>query len=162
MRKEDQAMDIRVETFPNYRLAYVRQIGPYGPANVQAMEELKSWAREKKLLTEPAVLFGIPQDNPQITPPEKCRYDACITITAEDQIDDFVSESKLDGGDYAIFRINHTAEDIQRAWVEIFPALHRMGLQTANKPILEKYTDDLVNNHLCELCVPIKKEPPFL
>nr|WP_033404060.1 GyrI-like domain-containing protein [Paenibacillus fonticola] len=155
-------MDIRVETFPNYRLAYVRQIGPYGPANVQAMEELKSWAREKKLLTEPAVLFGIPQDNPQITPPEKCRYDACITITEEDQIDDFVSESKLDGGDYAIFRINHTAEDIQRAWVEIFPALHRMGLQTANKPILEKYTDDLVNNHLCELCVPIKKEPPFL
>lgn len=90
-------MDVRVETLPSYRLAYVRQIGPYGPANVQAMEELKSWAREKGLLTESAVLFGIPQDNPQITPPEQCRYDACITITEEEQMDDFVCESKLDG-----------------------------------------------------------------
>ncbi|GAA0136226.1 GyrI-like domain-containing protein [Paenibacillus sp. YSY-4.3] len=151
-------MDIRVETLPNYRLAYVRQIGPYGPANVQAMEELKSWAKEKKLLTEPAILFGIPQDNPQITPPEKCRYDACITITEEYQIDDFVCESKLVGGDYAIFRIKHTAEDIQRAWAEIFPALHSIGLQPDNKPILEKYTGDLVNHHFCEICVPIKKE----
>jgi hypothetical protein len=43
-------MDIRVETLPNYRIAYVRQIGPYGPANLQVMQELKRWAMEKNYL----------------------------------------------------------------------------------------------------------------
>ncbi|USG66123.1 GyrI-like domain-containing protein [Brevibacillus ruminantium] len=147
-------MDIRVETLPNYRLAYVRQIGPYGPANVQAMEKLKSWAMGKGLLTESAILFGIPQDNPQATLPEKCRYDACIAITKDYQIDDLVCESELYGGDYVIFKIKHTAEDIQRAWAEMFPALHSMGYHIDNKPILEKYTGDMVNNDFCEICVP--------
>lgn len=68
----------------------------------------------KKLLTESAILLGIPQDDPQTTLPEKCRYDACIVITKDDIIDD-------------------------------------------NKPILEKYTGNMVNNDFCEICVPIKR-----
>ncbi|MFC7560727.1 hypothetical protein ACFQ5D_00200 [Paenibacillus farraposensis] len=94
-----------METLPNYRIAYVRQVGPYGPA-------------------ESAILLGIPQDNPQTTPPEKCRYDACIVIAA---------------------------------WAEIFPTLHKMGFHIDNKPILEKYTGNMVNNDFCEICVPIKR-----
>jgi DNA gyrase inhibitor len=156
MRREDQAMESRVETLPDYRIAYVRQIGPYGPANVQAMEELKRWAMEKRLLNESAILLGIPQDNPQTTLPEKCRYDACIVITKEEQIDHSVRESVLFGGEYVVFKIKHTAEDIIRAWAGINPALHHMGVLMDNKPILEKYTGDMVNNDYCEICVPIK------
>ncbi len=149
-------MDIRVETLPNYRIAYVRQIGPYGPANVQVMQELKSWAIEKKILTESAILFGIPHDNPQTTLPEKCRYDACIVIAKDDpKIDDLVNESELFGGEYVIFKIKHTAEDVQRAWTEIFPAIHNMGFHLDDKPILEKYSGN--NNDFCEICVPIKR-----
>lgn len=148
-------METRVETLPNYRIAYVRQIGPYGPANLQAMQELKKWAMEKGLLTESAILFGIPQDNPQTTVPEKCRYDACIAITKDEQIDDLVCESEIDGGDYVIFTIKHTAEEVQRAWTEIFPAIHNMGYQIDNKPILEKYSGDMLKNDFCEICVPI-------
>jgi DNA gyrase inhibitor len=148
-------MDIKIETLPNYRIAYVRQIGPYGPANVQVMQELKRWAMEKKLLAESAILFGIPQDNPQTTLPEKCRYDACIVIAKDNQIDDFVNESELFGGEYVILKIKHTAEDVQRAWSEIFPAIHEMGFYPDDKPVLEKYSGN--NNDFCEICVPIKR-----
>ncbi|MEK4515636.1 GyrI-like domain-containing protein [Paenibacillus sp. FSL H8-0122] len=43
-------MNIQLESIPAKRIAYVRQAGPYGPANVQAMEQLKGWAREQGLL----------------------------------------------------------------------------------------------------------------
>lgn len=31
-------MNLKVEILPKYRIAYVRQVGPYGPGNIQAME----------------------------------------------------------------------------------------------------------------------------
>ncbi len=43
-------MDINIEMIPSYKIAYIRRIGPYGSDNVQIMEQLKSWAREKKLI----------------------------------------------------------------------------------------------------------------
>lgn len=149
-------MNITVETLPKYRIAYVRQVGPYGPANIQAMEKLKKWAEEKNLLTESAIILGIPQDNPETTIPENCRYDACIVVSMDYQIDDSVYESELSGGKYLICKVKHTAEDIQKAWAEIFPALQSSGYQIDNKPVLERYAGTMVNNDFCEICVPVK------
>ncbi|MGG0239187.1 AraC family transcriptional regulator [Bacillus rhizoplanae] len=148
-------MNIKVETLPKYRIAYVRQVGPYGPANIQAMEKLKKWAEEKNLVKS-AIILGIPQDNPETTLPENCRYDACIVISKDYQIDDSICESELSGGKYVICKVKHTAEDIQKAWAEIFPALQNSGYQIDNKPILERYTSDMINNDYCEICVPVK------
>lgn len=106
-------MNIKVETLPKYRIAYVRQVGPYGPANIQAMEKLKKWAEEKNI-TKSAIILGIPQDNPETTLPENCRYDACIVIPKDYQIDDSIYESELSGGKYVICKVKHTAEDIQK------------------------------------------------
>lgn len=149
-------MNTKVETLSKYRIAYVRQIGPYGPANAQAMEKLKRWAKEKNLLTESAIILGIPQDNPETTLPENCRYDACIVISKDYQIDDSICESELPGGKYVIRKVKHTAEDIQKAWSEIFLSLQSSGYQIDNKPILERYTGDMINNDFCEICVPVK------
>ncbi|PXW83848.1 hypothetical protein DFR56_114133 [Pseudogracilibacillus auburnensis] len=33
-------MNFQVETLPNYRIAYMRKIGPYGSTNAQAMERI--------------------------------------------------------------------------------------------------------------------------
>ncbi|WP_055106799.1 AraC family transcriptional regulator [Paenibacillus ihumii] len=150
-------MDIKVETLPNYRLAYVRQVGPYGPANIQAMEKLKKWAKAKDLLTESAILFGIPQDNPETTPTDSCRYDACIVIAKDLPIDSSVQEGELSGGEYVICRIKHTAEEIERTWQEIFPALHSRGYQIdSSHPILERYAGHMLMNDLCEICIPVQ------
>ncbi|WP_017153032.1 AraC family transcriptional regulator [Bacillus bingmayongensis] len=148
-------MNMKVETLPKYRIAYVRQVGPYGPASIQAMEKLKKWAVEKNL-AKSAIILGIPQDNPETTLPENCRYDACIVISKDYQIDDSICESELSGGKYVIYKVKHTAEDIHKAWAEIFPALQNSGYQIDNKPILERYTADMINNHYCEICVPVK------
>ncbi|MGW8957391.1 AraC family transcriptional regulator [Paenibacillus sp. NPDC055715] len=90
-------MNMKVETLPKYRIAYVRQIGPYGPANIQAMKKLKKWAEENNLLTESAIILGIPQDNPDTTLPENCRYDACIVISKNFQMDNKAILEKYTG-----------------------------------------------------------------
>ncbi|MGG2067563.1 AraC family transcriptional regulator [Bacillus sp. S14(2024)] len=147
-------MKFKVETLPNYRIAYVRRVGPYGPANIDVMGKLKEWAKEKNLLKS-AILLAIPQDNPETTLPENCRFDACIVISKDYQIDDSICESELSGGKHLIFEVKHTAEDIQKAYVDIFPALQSNGYQIDNKPILERYTGDTINNPYCEICVPV-------
>ncbi|MGG3574074.1 GyrI-like domain-containing protein [Bacillus gobiensis] len=149
-------MNIKIETLPKYRIAYVRQVGPYGPDNVQAMKKLKNWAEENNLLAETAIILGISQDNPETTSPENCRYDACIVISNNYQINDSVSESELPGGKYAIYKVKHTAEDIQKAWTEIFSELLNRGYQIDTKPIFERYIDDMVYSDCCEICVPVK------
>lgn len=91
-------MEMVIENLPSYRIAYVRQVGPYGPANAQAMNTLKQWADKNQLLHESATLLGIPQDDPATTPPEKCRYDACIVITESERLEDeFVEIGELSG-----------------------------------------------------------------
>lgn len=152
-------MEFHIENLPTSRIAYVRQVGPYGPANSQAMETLKTWARSKGLLTVSTILFGIPQDNPETTLPSQCRYDACIVISEEYGLDEsapHLEEAELPGGPYLVCKVKHTAEDMKQAWTEIFPYLQSNGCIMDNKPIMERYAGDLLLLDFCEICVPVK------
>ncbi|OAS87965.1 MULTISPECIES: AraC family transcriptional regulator [Metabacillus] len=151
-------MYANVENIPKYRIAYVRQVGPYGPNNIQAMEKLKKWAEENNLIKS-AIILGIPQDNPETTLPENCRYDACIAISEDFQLNDSICESEISGGKYVISKVKHTVEDIQKAWAEILSTIQNSEYQIDNKPILERYTGDMINNGYCEICVPVKSLP---
>ncbi|MUK90629.1 DNA gyrase inhibitor [Ornithinibacillus sp. L9] len=148
-------MKFKAETLPNCRIAYVRRVGPYGPANIKVMEKLKKWAKEKNLL-ESATLLTIAHDNPDTTPPDNCRFDAGIVISKDYLFDDSICESELSGGKYLIYEVNHTSVDIQKAYASIFPSLQNNGYLLDNKPIIERYTGDLVTNPYCEICVPVK------
>lgn len=149
-------MNIKIETLPKYRIAYMRRIGPYGSANNQTMEKLKNWAKANNLFPKSSIILGISHDNPETTLPENCRYDVGIVISNDYQIDDSVEESEFSGGKYAIFKVKHTAEDIQKAWSEIFSMLPNSGFQIDDRPIFERYIEEMVSNHYCEICIPIK------
>jgi DNA gyrase inhibitor GyrI len=59
--------------------------------------------------------------------------------------------------EYAIFEIEHTAEAVQKAWSEIFQKSNENGCQMDyTKPIIERFASKMVNNHKCEICVPIR------
>lgn len=149
-------MNIQFETILATRIAYVRRTGPYGPENALAMEQLKQWAREQGLLQGTAVIWGIPQDNPATTLPEHCRYDACISLPEHPPAWTSVTYGVLPGGTYVVVTIRHTAEAVQQAWAEILPALSRSGhTPDRQRPVMERYTEDMVSRHLCELCFPV-------
>ena len=150
-------MEINIEMIPAYKIAYMRKIGPYGSENVILMEALKSWVKEKNLLNESSIILGIAQDNPEFTEPKACRYDVCLVVSEEFKVDDEnINFGEIKGGKYCVFKISHTAEAMQKAWINIFPELLKRNYEfDAKRPILERYAMQLVNNHYCEICVPI-------
>lgn len=150
-------MEMKIETTPAYKIAYIRHIGPYGTGNIQTMENLKKWANSRHLLNDESIILGVAQDNPETTKPECCRYDVCLVLSDEDSTrDNDVSYGTIVGGKYAVFIIEHTAQAVQKAWGSIFPELQMQGCQNdAARPILERYAAKMVKNHKCEICVPV-------
>jgi len=157
-RKE---MNVRIEEFPAYRVAYMRQIGPYGPGNFQLMQRLKKWAVTRGLLDESSIIMGIAHDNPAVTAADKCRYDCGIAISNDYKLEAEINENRMPGGKHAVFEIDHSSEAIARAWNEILTVwLPESGFQIDDKPLFERYTgasaDVTIVPEKCEICVPVK------
>lgn len=148
-------MKYTIEEIVPQKIAYMRRTGSYGVENLKLMQELKKWAMNKNIFKN-STIYGIAQDGAD-TPPEKCRYDVCIVVEDESILDNNVMIGKLQGGKYAIFTINHTAEDVQEFWQSAFEILKENNIQyDFSKPILERYKENLVNNGKCEFCVPLE------
>nr|WP_172251921.1 GyrI-like domain-containing protein [Saccharibacillus deserti] len=156
-------MTFTIEHMPTARMIFARKTGPYGPGNQETMEYLKAWARRRNLLRESATLLGIAQDNPQHTPPEQCRYDACLIIreAGASEIGDLQDTSlrlgEFPGGTYAVFKTAHTPQGVNEVWSSAFPALLEAGIRLDERPTVERYTGSLLPEGLCELCVPIRQ-----
>lgn len=150
-------MNMNIETIPSCSIAYIRQIGAYGEKNTRTMEQLKHWAKANNLMNSKSVIFGVAHDNPQTTPNENCRYDACILLTNENfATGGNVQLGEIAGGKYAVFTVKHTAEAVEQAWAEFLPVLSDSScIPDTTRPILERYAAERVEQHFCEICVPI-------
>ena len=154
-------MNISIITLPPVRVAYMRHIGPYGPSVSQFWQErFLPWRRAHGL--DHAPCYGIGYDDPDITPAEKCRYDACVAVP-----DDFVprnpvSITHLPGGRYAVADFKGNGSAIHMAWTTFLRDwLPSSGMQPDEKPFFEYYPGDdsydpQTGMLVCQLCVPVK------
>ena len=114
-------MDTRTETMQPCTIAYMRRTGAYGIECKAVMEQLKSWAKQTNNLNDDSIILGIALDNPEVTAPESCRYDACLVVSNNFHTDDGnVHTRKLNGGKYCVFTVAHTTEAIRQAWSTMF------------------------------------------
>lgn len=145
------------EKIKTSHVLYMRRIGAYGRDNYILMNNFKDWLKANNLFCDDTVILAVPLDDPNITDPQKCRYDVCMIDVAARKIEtDEVKSRQIDGGKYVIFLIAHTPEAVQRAWIECFGELRKHGYSyDASRPVMERYAKKLVDNHYCELCVPI-------
>ena len=148
-------MTITIEQLPESRIAYFRSVGAYGEKqNKELMESFKQWVKSNGVFHNSTIL-GIPQDNPQITPKEQCRYDICVMISNDFHVTKPAHVGKFSGGKYAVFLLDHTKEAISEFWVNIFSEIERNNLSIREQPIIERYTSQMIDRHLCEILVPI-------
>lgn len=153
-------MNFTTELMPDLELIYIRRTGAYGPENIGLMETFKKWADKYDLLTDEAILLGIPHDDPSMTPADECRYDVgLISESFNEAPVKLVQELSLTSypaGKYVVLTIPHTIEALAYAWAHVFTKLLDSGYSLdSSRPAFERYRILLVNNHLCELCVPI-------
>ena len=150
-------MDTRTETMQPCTIAYMRRTGAYGIECKAVMEQLKSWTKQTNNLNDDSIILGIALDNPEVTAPESCRYDACLVVSNNFHTDaDNVHTRKLNGGKYSVFTVTHTTEAIQQAWSTMFTEISTLGYSLDfSRLIIERYAMKMISKHLCELCVPI-------
>ncbi|MDD6771649.1 AraC family transcriptional regulator [Inconstantimicrobium porci] len=150
-------MNLEIEEIKQLRIAYIRKIGPYGEENYTTMKKIKTWAKDNNLFNDDLIILGIAEDNPAVTKPEECRYDTCAIIAEDYHVNDnAVSEGRIVGGRYAVFKVEHTAEAVQKAWSCIFEEISNHGCNMdGTRPIIERYKVGMVNSGYCEICVPI-------
>ncbi|WP_419735584.1 AraC family transcriptional regulator [Pseudomonas sp. COR18] len=158
---EDMTMDVTLEDIPPTRIAYMRYTGPYGPGiGTFWRETFAPWMERNGLMGE--VRFGIGHDDPQITPPHKCRYDACVQVPNDFTGNGEATVTTLPGGRYAVSRFSGHVRDIPDAWTELCRDwLPRSGMQFAGGAPFERFAKDAHYDPVagtldCDICIPVK------
>ncbi|MDY0163415.1 AraC family transcriptional regulator [Desulfobotulus sp.] len=159
-KRRELTMEGSIEQMPAYHVAYVRKLGAYGPETCErAFGELMAWAGPKGYLGSERVL-GVYWDNPEVTPPEKCRMDACISLPEGTEPDGGISVQKLRGGPYAVCRFEIADMDFAKAWDEAFRWFMEKGYACEDSPCLERYHNNPEEHPegkwIVDICIPIK------
>jgi len=126
---------------PPMRLVFLRHVGPYGEVGA-TWGKLMMWAGMRGLLGPGMKMIGIVHDDPEVTPPEKVRYDAAVVVTrpVEPQGDFGVME--LPGGSYAIFTHRGAYDGLSKTYQAIYGGwLPRSGRQLRDTPPFEEYVN---------------------
>ncbi len=103
--------------------------------------------------------MGMYWDNPEVTPPEKCRVDACVTVPAGTEVDGAVGIQTIAGGTYAVCRIETKCENFDEAWQAAFAWVVESGRECADRPCYELY-HQIGEMHpdgiwIFDICVPL-------
>ncbi len=158
---EDRIMTIEVIEVPAKNVAYVRTIGEYGLDGAsRAFNKLAHWAGPRGLM-EKGDALGIAWDNPCVTPPEKCRYDACITVDESIEINGGADHQVVPAGLYAVNRTHVYNNNFQQGWDDLIGEwLPDSGYQPADGPSYEIYVDmgtnDPEGRWLVDIHLPVK------
>jgi AraC family transcriptional regulator len=155
------ADDVEIVEIPETRVAYVRNIGPYGSSDITEMwRRFESWCVTQGLMSPSRRMFGIAQDNPNITPATHTRYDACIEVDETFNPSGEIAVQYIRGR-YACTRFRGTSADIRGAWVKFLGrTLPAAGYHPDLAPAIEIYGPESVPDpktglFSCLLCMPL-------
>ncbi len=161
-REKSNSIHAEVKEIPDYTVAYVRKIGPYIKETCQpAFGELLQWAGPRNYVG-PGKILAIYWDNPDVTPPEKCRFDACIVVPDGTPPEGQIYLQTIHGGPYAICHFECKPADISQAWDEAFAWLCASGCDCNDTPCYERYYNNAAEhpegNWIFDICIPLKSE----
>lgn len=117
-----EQMKIELTTLEPLRVAYLRHVGPYSGAH-RVWMDFMARLKEDGLPVKNSLFIGVPMDNPKTTPPEKLRFDACVTVDKKYAPARPVRMRTIPGGDYAVARncpigaIVKGYEKLYRSWL---------------------------------------------
>ena len=140
-------------------IAYLRHVGPYGqPIGTFWQTRVYPWMLENGLIGQPR--YGISHDDPRVTAPEQCRYDAGCEVPALLAPGD-AHRTTVPGGQYAALSFKGVVADFEPAWDALLRDwLPSSGLQLDSRPMFEYYPTDSSYDPStgvleCKLCVPV-------
>ncbi len=161
-RKQEIAMNVKLIDREPTPVAYLRYTGPYGPKISQFwMRKVAPWMEANNFFGRDR--FGISLDDPTVTSPAQCRYDACVASAEDEVLAGDPGRKVIPGGKYACLAYEGTGADIGAAWDSLLRDwLPRSGLQLDARPFFEHYPvdgryDPKTGAFTCNICVAVAK-----
>lgn len=93
-------MDVRIERRDPVHIAAVRHVGPYNEVG-DAWKTLMKWGWTKMMFGKTET-FGLCFDDPDVTPAERIRYEACMVVKPDTKVKGDIIIRELPGGAFAV------------------------------------------------------------
>jgi len=160
-QRTDMVFRVDVREEPRRHVAYIRHVGDYSGIG-RAFERLARWAGPRGLFRNPETrMLAVYRDSPDVTPIEKLRSDACITVPIGTRVKRDVGLMTLPGGTYAAAYVEIDATQYGEAWDRLFcDWLPGSGYQPDNRPCYELHLNDPRKHpqmkHILDICEPIR------
>ena len=159
-RIKETAMKVRIIERPPVHVAYFRHTGAYGPQIGRFwMETVAPWMATNNLFGRER--FGIGLDDPIVTKPSQCRYDACVASPEGEVLTGNPQRKVIPGGKYAAMSFEGTGAEIGAAWESLLRDwLPKSGLQLDSRPFYEYYPvdgryDAKTGVFTCDICIAV-------
>lgn len=137
------AMDVRIETLEPMKVVFTRAVGPYQDAAAKAWGTLCTWAGPRGLFGPATLMIGICHDDPDVTPPDKIRYDAAMTLNRPVGPEGEIGVQELPGGTYAVATHRGPYEKLSETWAQVCGQwLPSSGHAARNAPCFEIYRNN--------------------
>ncbi len=158
------APPVRVERFRPIRVAFMRHVGPYDQVG-PTWDRFMGWAGARGMLAASPTVLSLVHDDPDVTPPERIRYDACISVPDDFEGEADVGVQSIAGGNYAVAthrgahgRVNETYLGVFGSW------LPRSGWEPRPAPAFEVYRnsprDIAPEELLTDIHIPLETSRP--
>jgi AraC family transcriptional regulator len=154
------ALRVKIVERAPAQVAYLRHLGPYGPpVNQFWAARVYPWLVANELLGQ--ARYGIGHDDPSISDPARCRYDACVEMPAGFVPTGTTLTATIAGGRYAVLGFEGTVVQVVEAWTRLLRDwLPSSGLQLDGRPCYEYYPpgvrdDAAAGVFRCDICIPV-------
>lgn len=132
-------MNVEIKKVPPMRVAFIRHIGPYNQVG-EAWGRLCVSLGKEGWLGADTLFVGVSYDDPEVTPADKIRYDACVTVPERFTPREDIGVQVLAGGDYAVTTHFGPYENLNKTYARLYGQwLPRSGRKLATRPCLEVY-----------------------
>lgn len=135
---------VQVRALPAMRLAYIRVFNSYRPAPIlRAYNRLIDWYCGRSGDLAQTTLYGMSQDDPEVTPLKLCRFDWCLSVPDSwraDVVDNQVGVVEFPACQIATIHCQGDIFRLDRAWQYLYRYwLPRSRYQPDNRPAMEIY-----------------------
>jgi AraC family transcriptional regulator len=154
--------EIEITYLPKLEVLSIQVIGNYKDDTIKKdWDLLLNFAKEHNIINEKTEYFGIIHDDFEISEPDKCRYDACITFDNQITTEGKYTIKTIPKTEYAKFVHSGSILEIEKTYEKIFTEwLSNTKYELSDKPIIEKYLNDFQTDPkelITEIYVPINK-----
>jgi len=153
-------MKVKVIDRKPVKVSYLRHVGPYGkPLSEFWQRTVYPWMLANDQLGQPR--YGISLDDPTITAPDQCRYDAAVEVRGKIVVPGDSQATTIPGGQYAVTAFRGTVDEIGGVWEAMLRQwLPGSGMQLDARPFLEYYPPDATFDPItgvftCDIAIPV-------